>query len=113
MKHKMITRWALCAAVVLAAVALITGVALARTGGGVKAGAAGHYRLSGTLSQPDAAMLSGGRYQLTNVTLRDTQGNAGQMGDLASGGGYHLQGLAGPQLTGNGCCCVYLPCVRR
>ena len=137
MKRKTIFRLTLCATVLLAAIALITGVALARTGGGVLIGAAGNHSLSGTMDQPGATTLSGGqyhltnvtlsgtmdqpeattlrggRYQLTNVTLHFAQSIGWQDSDLASGGGYHLKPLANPQLTGNGCCCMYLPCVRR
>jgi hypothetical protein len=142
MKRKMILRWTLYATVLLTAVALITGVALARTGGGVMFGAAGNHSLNGmmdlldapmlsgghyqlthvtlndTMDQPETMMLSGGHYQLTNMTLSYAQGIGWQESDLASGGGYHLMGLASPQLaspqlTGDGCCCLYLPCVRR
>jgi hypothetical protein len=109
MKTKMIPRWAFILAAMLVAIALMTGVALARTGGGGMSSATGNHSLSGTMDQPDATMLNGGHYQLTGVTLGDAQGSAWQ----ASGGGYHLQGLAGPQLTGSGCCCTYLPCLRR
>jgi hypothetical protein len=64
--------------------------------------------------QSQVATLTGGRFRLTSLTL----GNDQQEPDLASGGGYHLKGLANPpfarpQLTGNGCCCLYLPCVQR
>lgn len=67
---------------------------------------------------PEATTLSAGRYRLTGVTLRYIPGDAWRESDLASGGGYHLQGLAGPppagpNLTGDGCCCMYLPCVQR
>jgi hypothetical protein len=135
MKRKTIFRLTLYAAVLFAAVALLTGVALARTGGRVIFGVASNHSLGGTMDLLGATMLSGGhyhltnvtlngnidrptmlsggRYRLTNVTLSYPQNNAWQESDLASGGGYHLQGLASPQLTGNGCCCMYLPCVRR
>ena len=139
MKRKTILRWALCAAVLLAAVALIGSVALSRASGGVMFGAAGSHNLSGTMRQPGATMLNGGRYQLANVTLSDAQGSAWQESDLASGGrykltdvtisvaqgsawqendlasggGYHLQRAASLQLTDYGCCCIYLPCVKR
>lgn len=137
MNHKMIFRWVLRAAVMFAAFALVTGVALARTGGGSRLGAVGNHSLTGTMDQLDATMLSGGRYQLTNATLSgpidqpdettlsgghyhlttgspgDAHGDAHQDSDLASGGGYHLKALASPQLTGTACCCNYLPCVSR
>ena len=139
MKPKTILRWALKAAVLLAAAALLTGVALARTGGdrtlsrtmdqpAVTTLSGGHYQLTGvtlrdaqgrapqvsdlgvgTIDQPGATTLRGGRYQLTDVTLPDTQGRAPQASDLARGGRYHLRALA----TGSGCCCTYLPCVVR
>ena len=112
MKPKLIPRWVLIVAAMLAAVALMTGVAFARTGGGSLFSAAGNSP-SETISQPEATMLRGGRYQLTDVTFRDIQVNASQESNVASGGGYHLQGLARPRLTGNGCCCIYLPCVIR
>jgi hypothetical protein len=62
---------------------------------------------------PGVTTLSGGRYRLTSVTASESQQRAWQNRDLASGGGYHLKGLASPQLTGSGCCCTYLPCVQR
>jgi hypothetical protein len=65
------------------------------------------------MDQLDTTMLSGGRYRLINVTLNYAQRLGWQESDLASGGGYHLEPLASPQLTGNGCCCLYMPCVRR
>lgn len=148
MKCKMIISWTLYATVFLAAVALITGVAIARTGGGVLFGAAGNHSPSGIIDQLDATMLSGGRYRLTNVSLSGTmdqleattlhggryqltntapdeaqdlgeaQDNTRQESVLASGGGYQLRGLASPrlaspQLTGDGCCCMYVPCIMR
>lgn len=67
---------------------------------------------------PEATTLSADRYRLTGVTLRYIPGDAWWESDFASGGGYHLQGLANPpaaspRLTGDGCCCMYLPCVQR
>jgi len=53
-------------------------------------------------SPPGHEMLSGGHYHLTNAAWQ-----------VSSGGGYFLMGPAKPQLTGNGCCCTFLPCVRR
>jgi hypothetical protein len=78
----------------------------------------GSAGLAAAFAPPEAATLRAGRYQLTGVTLRDTQDSTWQESDQASGGGYHLQGPASPwpanpQLTGSGCCCLYLPCVRR
>lgn len=57
--------------------------------------------------------LSGGHYQLTRVTLGGTQTGSQPLGNFASGGSYHLKASASPQLTGNGCCCTFLPCVIR
>jgi hypothetical protein len=113
MKPKTIPRWTLIVAVMLIAVALMTGVALARPGGGAMFGAAGNLGPSETANQLDPTILSGGHYQLTSVTLRDIQDSASQESAVASGGGYHLQVLEHPRLTGNGCCCVYLPCILR
>ena len=113
MKPKMIPRWTLIVAAILIVVALMAGAALARTGSETLASPTSHYHLTGTLIQSDSMLLSGGHYQLIDVTLRNAQGSAGQANDLASGGGYHLEAPAGPQLTGNGCCCTFLPCVRR
>ena len=109
MKPKMIPRWALSVAAILMVVALMVSVALARTGSETQVSPTNHYHLTGTLSQSDAPTLSGGHYQVTDMTLRNTQSNAWS----ASGGRYHLQGPASPQLTGNGCCCTFLPCVLR
>jgi hypothetical protein len=118
MKRKTILRGILGVAVFLAAIALITGVALARTG----SGAAGNHGLNAT-------MLSGGHYQLTTGVLRSAQANAGQENvlasgghyrlmeparqenELASGGHYHLQEPSNSGITGSGCCCLYLPCI--
>jgi hypothetical protein len=30
---------------------------------------------------------------------------------VSSGGDYRLENLNAPLLTGNGCCCTYLPCI--
>jgi hypothetical protein len=48
---------------------------------------------------------TGGSYHLTRLNWQVT--------GISSAGGYHLQGLHAPALTGNGCCCTYLPCVKR
>ena len=48
---------------------------------------------------------AGGGYHLTALTWQVT-GSSGA-------GGYHLQSPYGPTLTGNGCCCTYLPCTVR
>ncbi len=52
-----------------------------------------------------AGTASGGHYHLSSM--------AWEVGGTAYGGGYHLQGLLRPTLRGNGCCCVYVPCVFR
>ena len=55
-------------------------------------------------------VASGGHYHLTtssnNQTVRVSAG-------IISGGGYQLQGPSYPASTGTGCCCTFLPCVRR
>ena len=48
------------------------------------------------------ASTGGGGYHLTSAGVQ-----------ASSSGGYHLLGPAAPDLTGNGCCCTYLPCVNR
>jgi hypothetical protein len=69
--------------------------------------AGGHYYLlSGAASQSEATTLSGGRYQLTFLLQNQTQ-------DLASGGRYRLVTDTAPTGSENGCCCMFLPCVRR
>ena len=68
---------------------------------------------STTDPSPSATTLRGGHYQLTNVSSDLIQAILWQESDLTSGGGYHLLTLANPQLTGDGCCCMYLPCVQR
>ena len=106
MKHKMIARWVLVAAALLAVGALMTGIALARTGSGAVSDTAGNHSLSGMSDPLDATMLSGGRYQLiTTSSPVNTQ---------ASGGRYRLMPSAPAADPGSGCCCKsYLPCVRK
>ena len=75
--------------------------------------AGGHYQLSGADLPPGPSRqyrtllkggeLSGGGYQLARMTQ-------GQAQDLASGGHYRLTKPAGSE---NGCCCMFLPCVRK
>ncbi len=48
---------------------------------------------------------AGGGYQLTTVTWTAPV--------IAQGGSYTLLSPDTPTLTGNGCCCAYLPCLRR
>jgi hypothetical protein len=67
--------------------------------------------------EPASAAAQG--YRLTSVTLRQpfdfaqgsAQGSAWRVSGTASGGGYRL--LEAPALTGSGCCCTYLPLIRR
>jgi len=40
------------------------------------------------------------------------QGRSQFVGE-SHGSGYHLQIPGSPSLTGNGCCCSNLPCVRK
>lgn len=47
----------------------------------------------------------GGRYQLTGLSW--------QANNTTGGGDYRLTGIFAPGLTGNGCCCTYLPCILR
>jgi hypothetical protein len=112
MKPKMIPRWTLIVAVMLAAIALMTGVALARPGGAMF-GAMSNHTPNDTANQPDALMLIGGHYQLTSIVLSYTPDDISQDNEIASGGGYHLQVLTKPRLAGSGCCCLYLPCILK
>ena len=49
--------------------------------------------------------LGAGAYRLTGTTWRVT--------GASGGGAYQLASVAAPQLTGNGCCCVHLPCIQK
>lgn len=80
----------------IAALLLLGTVALAQSGG--KADQSAWY----TIEQGTA---SGGGYYLTGLAWR-ASGTAG-------GGGYRLLEPASPTLTGNGCCCTYLPCMLK
>jgi hypothetical protein len=123
MKHRLIYLVGLALASLLLAASALTQPTIFSTlasglnqdglGGSGATLAAGKYVLSGQIDQLEATTLRGGHYQLTSVTPSDSQTNSWQASDLASGGGYHLKVLASPQLTGNGCCCVYLPCVKK
>jgi hypothetical protein len=81
---------------VLAAL-FLSGAASAQTGARpplawhVQAGAAsgGSYRLAGLAWQIDGAPAAGGRYMLQPAAPES------------------------PALRGNGCCCVFLPCLRK
>jgi hypothetical protein len=114
MKPETISHWALCALLGLAAVALMAGAAMTNLPSHVASPLSaatlrgGHYQLSssgGGGSQPGAALLRGGHYRLSGQPQVERL--------LASGSRYHLRALASPQLTGDGCCCAYLPCIRR
>ncbi len=52
-----------------------------------------------------SASRIGDSYQVT--------GGVWQARRAASGGPYRLLDPAAPALTGNGCCCLFLPCVMR
>jgi hypothetical protein len=114
MKLKMNPRLSLYVLVAIAALALAGGLALrhaplvAASPATAATLSGGHYQLTGLEAAaplPAAPALRGGHYRLTSLTQAP--------GDLASGGRYHLQALDSPQLAGVGCCCMYLPCVRR
>jgi hypothetical protein len=76
-------------------------------------------RTSGTWFCVEPASAAAQGYRLTSVTLRQgfgklnpsAQGSAWRVSGTASGGGYRL--LEAPALTGSGCCCTYLPLIRR
>jgi hypothetical protein len=36
-----------------------------------------------------------------------------QVSGTSSAGEYNLQSYSPPPLTGNGCCCLYLPCILK
>jgi hypothetical protein len=84
MKHKLIILFLLALALAL----MLTPMALAATA---------QARVS-----PDTPVSGSGHYHLTRVT-----------GQISSGGSYYLTGPASPDLTGDGCCCTYLPCIVR
>jgi hypothetical protein len=74
---------------------MIASAALAQTD---RAPAASMYPV-----QPGSA--TGGAYHLDGSTWRAS--------GVSTGGKYQLSGPTGPTLTGNGCCCLYLPCLQR
>ena len=80
----------------LACVLLLVGVVLAQANGGPD---------PPTWYTVEQGTASGGGYYLTSLVW--------QVSGTASSGGYRLLGPASPTLTGNGCCCTYLPCVVR
>ena len=62
-----------------------------------------------TLYTPGQGMASGGRYQLNSMAPAYAQDGIWQI----SGGGYRLIGPTAPDSLGDGCCCIYMPCVMR
>ena len=59
----------------------------------------------GIVYQAETGLTSGNGYHLTPLTW--------QVEGAVGGGSYILDVLVAPELNGNGCCCSYLPCVRR
>jgi hypothetical protein len=53
--------------------------------------------------QVELGTVSGGRYHLASLAWR--------VDGLVSGRGYRLVNLTAPALSGNGCCCTFLPCL--
>ena len=74
---------------------LIAGTALAQT----------HSPQSSSIYLLQSGSPSGGRYHLTSSVW--------QASGMSTGGHYQLVNPIGPMLTGNGCCCTYLPCTLR
>ncbi len=75
--------------------------------------AGGGYRLSAP-STPVAGRMAGGNYRLAPTANPD--GSPVSENDrlsLASGGEYRLQVQAAPSGSENGCCCMFLPCIRH
>ncbi len=81
--------------IAVSAVLVVWGVALATAG-------ASNPNTAYTLPQ---AALAGTGYRMTSVTC--------QAIGAAEGGRYHLVGPASPRLTGNGCCCGFIPLILR
>jgi drug/metabolite transporter superfamily protein YnfA len=48
---------------------------------------------------------TGGVYHLTTLTW--------QVSGSSGADGYRLQSYSQRDLTGNGCCCLFLPCIKR
>ncbi len=113
MKHQLNPRWVLIAIALLAVMALMSGAALARTGDGARVDLVDNSSANEPAIQIDTKVLNGGHYQLTDILLNQAQDDASPANEIASGGGYHLQVLDSPRLTGTGCCCLYLPCIVR
>jgi hypothetical protein len=91
MNARVVTLLVLCT-LLLAGAALVQAPWRAEADGGVR-----------PVVQPGIA--AGGNYQLTGLDQSGTT--------VSSGGGYRLQGGVQPLLTGNGCCCTYVPCLIR
>jgi hypothetical protein len=100
----MMRRYTFSIAVVALACVLLAGVVLAQSGGGSDPPTWYTVEQGPALSVVEGT-ASGGGYYLTSLAWRAS--------GTASGGGYRLLGPASPTLTGNGCCCTYLPCVVR
>ena len=79
----------------LLACALLSGLALAQTGGSRPVPA---YAVQ-------AGTSAGGSYQVSSLVWR--------VGGTAAGGEYTLAIPDAPELRGSGCCCIYLPAVLR
>ena len=81
-------------AILIAAVALVLlgGVALARS--------------------DMRAPITGANVQAITQNYRLTR-QTWQVSGISSGGGFHLVSLNAPALTGNDCCCTYLPLICR
>jgi hypothetical protein len=106
MKRLVIPRRVLVVAALLAVSALLTGVAVARTGIGAMPDSPGDLSVSVAGDQLDATLLTGGQYQLISISS--------PMKTLASGGGYRLVSSAPAVDPAPGCCCKsMLPCVLK
>jgi hypothetical protein len=61
--------------------------------------------VSTTLYSVQHATLAGGSFRLTSLCW--------EVSGIASGGGMRLIRADAPSLTGNGCCCAYLPLILK
>jgi hypothetical protein len=61
--------------------------------------------LASVMSQMQPRSATEGSYHL--------DGSTWHMSGASSGGKYQLVDPSSPTLTGNGCCCLYLPCLQR
>ena len=69
----------------------------------------GRYMLSQSASQVEQPTLSGGRYRLSRSSQTDLP-LPHPKGREMSGGRYRL---SEPEGSEDGCCCMFLPCVRK